>query len=57
MTNKPPKNKEAGWFGFTATDAEQKKKLVEDVFASVADRYDIMNDFMSGGIHRIWKTA
>lgn len=55
MTNKPQKNKEAGWFGFTATDAEQKKKLVEDVFASVADRYDIMNDFMSGGIHRIWK--
>ena len=49
------KNKEAGWFGFTQTDAAQKKKLVGDVFASVADSYDVMNDLMSGGVHRLWK--
>lgn len=55
MTQQRHKNKEAAWFGFTKTNADQKKKLVEDVFASVADRYDLMNDLMSGGIHRIWK--
>ncbi len=55
MTKTQKKNKEAEWFGYTKTDAEQKKKLVGDVFANVADKYDLMNDLMSGGIHRIWK--
>lgn len=55
MNKTSPKNKEAGWFGFTPTDADAKKKLVADVFASVADNYDLMNDLMSGGIHRLWK--
>lgn len=55
MTKPSSKNKEADWFGFTKTNADQKKKLVLDVFASVADSYDVMNDLMSGGIHRLWK--
>ncbi len=55
MKKSHAKNKEAGWFGFTQTDAAQKKKLVGDVFASVADSYDVMNDLMSGGVHRLWK--
>ena len=36
-------------------DLQQKKGLVEGVFNKVFDRYDLMNDFMSLGIHRIWK--
>ena len=34
---------------------QQKKKLVEGVFNKVFDKYDLINDFMSLGIHRIWK--
>lgn len=49
------KNKESQWFGYKKVAAGAKKRLVLDVFDSVADRYDIMNDLMSGGIHRIWK--
>ena len=43
-------------FGFRTVDVEQKSLLVHDVFSSVARRYDLMNDLMSGGIHRLWKT-
>lgn len=49
------KNKESQWFGYKKVAAGAKKRLVEDVFDSVAGKYDIMNDLMSGGIHRIWK--
>src|SRR6185295_16114578 len=35
----------------------EKQRLVNDVFDHVADRYDLMNDFMSGGVHRLWKDA
>ena len=42
-------------FGFSKVKREQKASKVADVFHSVAARYDIMNDVMSGGIHRIWK--
>ena len=42
-------------FGFTQVATEDKVKLVRGVFDSVAGRYDIMNDLMSLGIHRIWK--
>lgn len=42
-------------FGFTEVKTEDKKHLVGQVFDSVADRYDLMNDLMSAGIHRIWK--
>ena len=49
------KNKEAEWFGEHRVTADEKRGLVEGVFASVADNYDIMNDVMSAGIHRLWK--
>lgn len=42
-------------FGFTDVTPEEKTKAVGDVFARVARRYDIMNDLMSGGMHRLWK--
>ncbi|PIE45747.1 MAG: bifunctional demethylmenaquinone methyltransferase/2-methoxy-6-polyprenyl-1,4-benzoquinol methylase UbiE [Gammaproteobacteria bacterium] len=42
-------------FGYQQVEKEQKEKLVANVFDSVADSYDIMNDIMSGGIHRFWK--
>jgi demethylmenaquinone methyltransferase/2-methoxy-6-polyprenyl-1,4-benzoquinol methylase len=42
-------------FGFTEVPLEEKVKHVAHVFDSVASKYDLMNDLMSGGIHRIWK--
>ena len=42
-------------FGFKSVKIDEKQKLVNDVFSKVADRYDLMNDLMSGGLHRIWK--
>ncbi|MBV9656397.1 MAG: class I SAM-dependent methyltransferase [Acetobacteraceae bacterium] len=42
-------------FGFRSVDAEDKKPLVRAVFDSVAPRYDLMNDLMSLGVHRVWK--
>jgi len=42
-------------FGFREVAAEDKVKLVRGVFDSVAQKYDIMNDLMSFGIHRVWK--
>ncbi|MGI9316264.1 MAG: bifunctional demethylmenaquinone methyltransferase/2-methoxy-6-polyprenyl-1,4-benzoquinol methylase UbiE [bacterium] len=42
-------------FGFKNVDAEEKAALVGEVFRSVADRYDLMNDLMSFGAHRLWK--
>ena len=42
-------------FGYRRVNAEEKPHLVRQVFDSVADRYDLMNDLMSGGIHRLWK--
>ena len=42
-------------FGFQDVPAGIKQGLVNQVFARVADRYDLMNDLMSGGLHRIWK--
>ena len=42
-------------FGFQRVYRSEKEKLVRGVFDSVADRYDLMNDLMSGGIHRLWK--
>ncbi len=42
-------------FGFKQVDADKKEGLVAEVFSSVAGKYDIMNDVMSFGIHRIWK--
>ena len=42
-------------FGFTRVDPEAKAGMVRGVFDSVASRYDLMNDLMSGGVHRLWK--
>ena len=42
-------------FGFKTVDESEKAGKVADVFHSVAGKYDIMNDLMSGGLHRIWK--
>jgi len=42
-------------FGFKKVSAETRQGLVNDVFANVAGRYDLMNDLMSGGLHRLWK--
>ena len=44
-------------FGFQTVERAAKAGLVRGVFDSVASRYDIMNDLMSGGVHRLWKTA
>ncbi len=42
-------------FGFKTVAETEKEHLVADVFHSVADKYDLMNDLMSFGIHRLWK--
>ncbi len=42
-------------FGYSKVDKAEKAGLVRGVFDSVADRYDIMNDLMSTGLHRLWK--
>lgn len=42
-------------FGFKQVSEEEHKESVKGVFSSVASKYDIMNDFMSGGLHRLWK--
>jgi len=44
-------------FGFTDVPVVEKQALVNDVFHSVARRYDLMNDLMSAGLHRVWKQA
>jgi len=56
-----PETSEAGdspesrWFGYRRVAPTEKAALVRGVFESVAGRYDLMNDLMSGGIHRLWK--
>ncbi|TNF34180.1 MAG: bifunctional demethylmenaquinone methyltransferase/2-methoxy-6-polyprenyl-1,4-benzoquinol methylase UbiE [Gammaproteobacteria bacterium] len=42
-------------FGYREVDTDDKVRLVGEVFHSVARRYDLMNDLLSGGIHRLWK--
>jgi demethylmenaquinone methyltransferase / 2-methoxy-6-polyprenyl-1,4-benzoquinol methylase len=44
-------------FGFEDVTATEKTARVHGVFTSVASRYDLMNDLMSGGVHRLWKAA
>ncbi len=42
-------------FGFSRVPLHAKQARVDAVFHKVASRYDLMNDLMSGGLHRIWK--
>ncbi len=44
-------------FGFETINAKEKTARVRSVFDTVASRYDLMNDAMSGGLHRLWKQA
>src|SRR5271154_2833338 len=44
-------------FGYRRVPLGEKQALVDDVFRSVARRYDLMNDLMSLGLHRAWKDA
>jgi demethylmenaquinone methyltransferase / 2-methoxy-6-polyprenyl-1,4-benzoquinol methylase len=45
----------SGTFGFESVRPEERQGKVNGVFASVAESYDLMNDLMSGGLHRLWK--
>lgn len=42
-------------FGFNKVNKNQKRSLVDEVFSNVAEKYDLMNDLMSFGLHRLWK--
>lgn len=44
-------------FGYRTVDEDDKERLVGHVFSSVASNYDVMNDLMSGGVHRLWKDS
>jgi len=44
-------------FGFRTVDEDEKAGMVHGVFSRVASRYDVMNDLMSAGVHRLWKEA
>src|SRR6266850_747643 len=57
MTHSRPDPGRDTHFGFKTVDLDAKQGLVDDVFRSVARRYDLMNDLMSGGLHRAWKDA
>jgi len=48
-------DKDRTHFGFKEVETDAKTNIVADVFHSVAARYDLMNDLMSAGIHRVWK--
>lgn len=49
------RNPERNWFGEKQVTPDEKTALVRGVFDSVAEKYDLMNDLMSGGVHRLWK--
>jgi len=55
MAESSNNNQETTHFGFKDVPESEKAKLVGEVFHSVADKYDLMNDFMSLGLHRLWK--
>lgn len=55
MTQKTAQNPESTQFGDETVTPAEKTDRVIGVFDSVADNYDLMNDLMSGGVHRLWK--
>ena len=55
QTDKKPDKSGITHFGYRDVAIEDKTGLVHDVFESVADKYDLMNDLMSFGVHRLWK--
>jgi len=55
MTTGRTRDPESRWFGDREVSPDEKTGLVHGVFAQVARRYDLMNDLMSGGVHRRWK--
>ncbi len=58
MTRNPHKTKDPETsFGFARIKQSEKQARVDTVFDTVAHRYDIMNDIVSGGLHRLWKDA
>jgi demethylmenaquinone methyltransferase / 2-methoxy-6-polyprenyl-1,4-benzoquinol methylase len=52
---RPSQTDTSGTFGYRAIDPAERQGLVNGVFSAVAERYDVMNDLMSGGLHRLWK--
>ena len=54
MTDAPDTSGETS-FGYRRVPENERQSLVNEVFATVAERYDFMNDLMSGGLHRLWK--
>jgi demethylmenaquinone methyltransferase / 2-methoxy-6-polyprenyl-1,4-benzoquinol methylase len=52
-----PDGPQSASFGYRDVPAAEKAGMVRQVFESVAPRYDLMNDLMSGGVHRLWKNA
>jgi demethylmenaquinone methyltransferase/2-methoxy-6-polyprenyl-1,4-benzoquinol methylase len=56
-SNRDPASGKTSPFGFRDVDAGEKVRMVRGVFDSVASSYDLMNDLMSGGVHRLWKNA
>ena len=51
----PPAAGKTVSFGYRSVSADERQGLVNEVFTRVASRYDLMNDLMSGGLHRLWK--
>jgi demethylmenaquinone methyltransferase / 2-methoxy-6-polyprenyl-1,4-benzoquinol methylase len=51
----PTAGGEAVSFGFKTVPEGERQGLINDIFSAVAGRYDLMNDLMSGGLHRLWK--
>lgn len=55
LSSTSPLHSHATSFGFKHVREEEKSQMVGNVFSSVASNYDLMNDLMSGGLHRLWK--